>query len=654
MTPLALGMLLAIWVEGENYKTAPEGLPMTVAPKAPASGGKVLYGSCLAAKGSVVTYEIDLPADIKDARIIFRYARLHTSGDMKPAAVEVALDAGAGPGAEVKREAAFADTKGWGVEARHFRLLPVEVGDLKKGRHSLKLTSLAEDNDVNLDGFFVAAKDFKITDEELDRCCRIQITSDGYVGLPWRTVVFRQDREPRLYLAVRAFDGSPAQGGTVTMRSSPASLTSPAAPTSPASPRSRASSTSLTAPASAPGQSGPAETLAAAEGAPPTQGLQAFTCGKRGDGAYTLAAEYKKPACTLAAAVMFGGDYLAEFDARLKAVAEAAGEGEKRADPLWARAKPDFQHVVEYLAVNSRRLGGGQLLDLAALAGGLDALEGVPDPNAVQGDLRRVLGQAEGMVKNLQAGRPAHDGLTGDLRRAFRSAADGKLIPYRALVPDAYAKAEAASQGSAVAASRGSAVATSRGSAAAATSRGPAPGGTVPLVCLLHGSGGDENAFAGMADGKVLEILSRRGYLAVMPRWQGRPIADVLQLVELTLADYPRIDRDRVYCTGFSMGGFGSYRLATEHPDLLAAIACAAGTGDPGRAERLKNVPALILQGGADPIVPPDEAAKVAARLKELGYAVDFRLFPKYAHDYPPEEYINLTLDFLDQHTRKK
>ena len=124
--------------------------------------------------------------------------------DQKAASVELALS---GPGGEVKKELAFDETKGWGMLAKEYKLLPVELGDLKKGKHALKLTSLAQGSDVSIDGFFVAAKDFKITEEELNQCCRIRIVPEGYVGLARPANAVRQDVEPGLRLAVRSFAG---------------------------------------------------------------------------------------------------------------------------------------------------------------------------------------------------------------------------------------------------------------------------------------------------------------------------------------------------------------------------------------------------------------------------------------------------------------
>ena len=583
MTQLAVGVFLAIWIEGEDFRTAPEGLEMAIALKAPASGGKVLYGECLQRKGNVVAYEFDLPADVKDARIIFRYARLDWRNTMKSGPVELALS---GPGGQVRKELAFADTKGWGMLAKEYKLLPVELGDLKKGKHALQLTSLAQDDDVTLDGFFVAAREFKITEEELNQCCRIRIVADGYIGLARPAVAVRQDVEPGFAVAVRSVAGK-------TPRELAWALAKPAGTPKGEETILKTSDEDLT--------------------------LQPMHFSDMEDGVYRLTVSCKNPPCQLDAELFLCGKLLSTLPDRLQAVKSfIANLGSTSKDQ---QALPDLEHIAEYLEGNRKKFGGGGAADQGAYRKDLEALAGVQNPGALIGDVRRALGQAEKMIGNLKAGKDAYDGMAGDLRRAYRSAADGSLVPYRVFVPDAYAKAD-----------------------------------KVPFIYMLHGGGGDEDYWPDVEGGKILEVLNKRGYAAVCPRWnsRGRPWGDVLQLLELSLKEYPRIDPDRVYCTGLSMGGFGTYNLATEHPEFFAAVCCVSGTGDPAKAEKLRNVPLLILQGGADRVVPQAGAEKVAARMKELGYVVDLNIFPKYGHDYRAEEYLDLSIDFFQKYTRKK
>lgn len=102
------------------------------------------------------------------------------------------------------------------------------------------------------------------------------------------------------------------------------------------------------------------------------------------------------------------------------------------------------------------------------------------------------------------------------------------------------------------------------------------------------------------------------------------------------------------------MGGFGTYWLATTYPEKFAAVCCVSGTGDVSLAPKLKNVPLLILQGGADEVVPPDGAKAVAARMNELGQTVELHIFPTYGHDYHAEQYMRLTLEFFGKHHRAR
>jgi predicted peptidase len=65
------------------------------------------------------------------------------------------------------------------------------------------------------------------------------------------------------------------------------------------------------------------------------------------------------------------------------------------------------------------------------------------------------------------------------------------------------------------------------------------------------------------------------------------------------------IDAKRIYLTGLSMGGYGSWMLAAKHPELFAAVVPICGGCDPSTASALKDVPIWALHGDADKVVPP-------------------------------------------------
>ena len=65
-----------------------------------------------------------------------------------------------------------------------------------------------------------------------------------------------------------------------------------------------------------------------------------------------------------------------------------------------------------------------------------------------------------------------------------------------------------------------------------------------------------------------------------------------------------RVDENRIYLTGLSMGGFGTWALATKHPEEFAAIMPICGGGDTAQAWRLRYVPVWCFHGALDNVVP--------------------------------------------------
>jgi predicted peptidase len=101
---------------------------------------------------------------------------------------------------------------------------------------------------------------------------------------------------------------------------------------------------------------------------------------------------------------------------------------------------------------------------------------------------------------------------------------------------------------------------------------------------------------------------------------------EVLAMVDNTLADY-RADAARVYLTGLSYGGYGTWFLSTRHPERWAAIAPICGGGDPKLVDRIvaQKLPLWIIHGGRDPVVPPSRSLEMAVALESAGHP-DVRL----------------------------
>lgn len=119
-----------------------------------------------------------------------------------------------------------------------------------------------------------------------------------------------------------------------------------------------------------------------------------------------------------------------------------------------------------------------------------------------------------------------------------------------------------------------------------------------------------------------------------------------------TMAEF-HVDPDRVYLTGLSMGGHGSWYLAYRHPELFAAVApiCGwvtdlpgfegsvsvvpveRGAAMPALARRLANTPIWIFHGEMDPVVPVQGSREPAAALKQVSAKVRYTEFLGLDHN---------------------
>lgn len=100
-----------------------------------------------------------------------------------------------------------------------------------------------------------------------------------------------------------------------------------------------------------------------------------------------------------------------------------------------------------------------------------------------------------------------------------------------------------------------------------------------------------------------IEGIQKRGEQPTFSREPTRAMRGVMIALDEVLATKP-IDRARVYLTGLSMGGFGSFDLAARKPAYFAAVAPICGGGDPKTAPIIAGIPFFIVHGDDDPIVP--------------------------------------------------
>jgi predicted esterase len=180
-----------------------------------------------------------------------------------------------------------------------------------------------------------------------------------------------------------------------------------------------------------------------------------------------------------------------------------------------------------------------------------------------------------------------------------------------------------------------------------------------PLLLFLHGAG---------ERGDDLEKVKVHGPPRLIAEGQHFPFivvspqcpegewwlpAQLIDLVEDICSHY-RVDPDRIYLTGLSMGGYGTWATAIEYPDRFAAIAPICGGGDPEKADRIRHIPAWVFHGAKDPVVPLAQSEAMVRALEQLGAEVRFTVYPEATHDSWTETYANPELyEWLLQHPRK-
>lgn len=125
------------------------------------------------------------------------------------------------------------------------------------------------------------------------------------------------------------------------------------------------------------------------------------------------------------------------------------------------------------------------------------------------------------------------------------------------------------------------------------------------------------------------------------------PAALVLELIDGLCKEY-RIDTDRNYLTGLSMGGYGTWDLACRKPERFAAALVVCGGGDPAQASNLAKLPIWVVHNDADPLVPVERSREMIAALKKAGGKPEYTEYKAAGHDAWTATYKNEeVLDWL-------
>ncbi len=259
-------------------------------------------------------------------------------------------------------------------------------------------------------------------------------------------------------------------------------------------------------------------------------------------------------------------------------------------------------------------------------------------------DASHEIALAEKMLAEAVAGKNPFAGRTGDFKRHYVFQEAGEIMPYRLYVPKGY-KGERA----------------------------------YPLMIALHGNGGTEDTFFDGANynGELPRLAEERGYIVVAPLgyridgfygilssspgflWQKKEESrkrelsekDVLNVLELMKRDY-RIDEQRIYLMGHSMGAAGTWYLGPRYPQIWAALGATAGGGVPETLQRIKHIPQFVVHGDADTTVSVERSRAMVAEMKRLGIEHRYIEVAGGEHNNIVAPNFRAMFDFFDSHRK--
>lgn len=171
-----------------------------------------------------------------------------------------------------------------------------------------------------------------------------------------------------------------------------------------------------------------------------------------------------------------------------------------------------------------------------------------------------------------------------------------------------------------------------------------------PLLLFLHGAGerGDDLEKVKqhgppklIAEGKQYPMIVVSPQCEADKRWESWRL---LALIDQLSAEL-KVDQDRIYVTGLSMGGFGTWDLAAAAPDRIAAIVPICGGGETRSAKRIKDIPTWVFHGALDQAVPIGASVQMVLELRKEGGKPRFTFYQDAEHDSWTEAYATPELD---------
>jgi poly(3-hydroxybutyrate) depolymerase len=169
-----------------------------------------------------------------------------------------------------------------------------------------------------------------------------------------------------------------------------------------------------------------------------------------------------------------------------------------------------------------------------------------------------------------------------------------------------------------------------------------------PMVLFLHGAGDRGDDLQLVKRGGLPKLIEAGGsfsFLVVSPQCPDHQFWNPFELTALLdeIEEKYKVDQDRVYVTGLSMGGFGAWALAASvpNPNRFAALVPICGGGDPFWTERIASIPTWVFHGAKDDIVPLERSKQMVDAMQKNGGNVKFTIYPDAGHDAWTETYAN-------------
>ncbi len=180
-------------------------------------------------------------------------------------------------------------------------------------------------------------------------------------------------------------------------------------------------------------------------------------------------------------------------------------------------------------------------------------------------------------------------------------------------------------------------------------SKSTAIDGQLPLLIFLHGSGERGHDFELLkkhGPPKIIESGADFPFITLTPQCPLNQRWDALALNELIdeiIKKHP-VDTSRIYLTGLSMGGYGTWDLAIKFPTKFAAIAPICGGSDTNAWDapnHILTLPIWAFHGAMDQVVPLERTVNIIKNLKAAGANPKLTIYPMAGHDSWTETYDN-------------